>query len=319
MADQTTELLRVEDLQKTFPRGNRTLKAVDHISFTLRQGETLGLVGESGSGKSTLGRTVLRLHEPTGGRVLFEGKDLAQLNRQQMRDQRRHMQLIFQDPLAALNPQMTIGQAIEDPLIIHKVGTPAQRRDLVLQLLDTVGIGREFIDCFPYEFSGGQQQRVGIARALALQPKFLVCDEPVSALDVSIQAQIIKLLVELRKEYHLSYLFIAHDLGVIKYLSDRVAVMYLGKIVQLGATSDVFSRPAHPYTKAMIESVPRIPKDGHPGQRFSTLQGEIPSPIDLPRGCRFAGRCPVATARCAAEEPALRELAPGHLVACHLA
>lgn len=319
MADQTTELLRVEDLQKTFPRGNRTLKAVDHISFSLRQGETLGLVGESGSGKSTLGRTVLRLHEPTGGRVLFEGKDLSQLNRQQMRDQRRHMQLIFQDPLAALNPQMTIGQAIEDPLIIHKVGTPAQRRDLVLQLLDTVGIGREFIDCFPYEFSGGQQQRVGIARALALQPKFLVCDEPVSALDVSIQAQIIKLLVELRKEYHLSYLFIAHDLGVIKYLSDRVAVMYLGKIVQLGATSDVFSRPAHPYTKAMIESVPRIPKDGRPGQRFSTLQGEIPSPIDLPRGCRFAGRCPVATARCTTEEPALRELTPGHLVACHLA
>jgi len=319
MADTSHELLRVEDLQKTFPRGHRTLKAVDRVSFTLRAGETLGLVGESGSGKSTLGRTVLRLHQPTGGRVFFEGKDLSLLSREQLRDQRRHMQLIFQDPLAALNPQMTIGQAIEDPLRIHRVGTPTQRRDLVLQLLDTVGIGREFIDCFPYEFSGGQQQRVGIARALALQPKFLVCDEPVSALDVSIQAQIIKLLVELRKEYHLAYLFIAHDLGVIKYLSDRVAVMYLGKIVQLGSTADVFGRPAHPYTKAMIDSVPRIPKDGVPGRRFSTLQGEIPSPIDLPKGCRFAGRCPVATARCRTEEPELRELTPGHLVACHLA
>jgi oligopeptide/dipeptide ABC transporter ATP-binding protein len=315
---EPTELIRIEGLQKYFPRGNKTLKAVDNVSFRLYAGETLGLVGESGSGKSTLGRTILRLHEPTGGKVFFEGTDLANLSRHQMRQQRRHMQLIFQDPLAALNPQMTIGQAIEDPLLIHNIGTPATRRLLVTQLLDTVGIGREFIDCFPYEFSGGQQQRVGIARALALQPKFLVCDEPVSALDVSIQAQIVTLLAELRREYHLSYLFIAHDLGVIKYLSDRVAVMYLGKVVQLGTTADVFHNPAHPYTKAMIDSVPRLPKNGVGQSRFSTLQGEIPSPINLPQGCRFAGRCPAAAARCAVEPP-LREISPGHHVACHFA
>ncbi len=312
------ELLRVEGLKRYFPRGRRVLKAVDDVSFALQAGETLGLVGESGSGKSTLGRAILRLIEPDAGRVFFDGDDLASLDKESLRRKRRHMQIIFQDPLASLNPQMTVGQAIEDPLIVHRIGTAEERRSMVADLLDVVEIGREFIDSFPYEFSGGQQQRVGIARALALQPKFIVCDEPVSALDVSIQAQIISLLVGLRERFKLAYLFIAHDLGIIKYISDRIAVMYLGRIVQLGRKEDVFANPAHPYTKAIISSVPRIPRDGKQQRRYATLKGEIPSPIDLPPGCRFRSRCPSAEPECRAIEPELREISPGHWVACHL-
>lgn len=312
------ELLRVEHLKKYFPRRNKTLKAVDDVSFALDEGETIGLVGESGSGKSTLGRAILRLHEPNDGKVFFEGADIAHLGKEELRQKRRHMQIIFQDPLASLNPQMSIGQAIEDPLIIHNIGTPQERRQKVAELLDMVGIGRTFINAFPYEFSGGQQQRVGIARAVALHPKFIVCDEPVSALDVSIQAQIIALLLDLRKEFNLAYLFIAHDLGVIKYISDRIAVMYLGRIVQLADKNELFKNPAHPYTKALISSIPRIPRDGKPKRRYETLSGEIPSPIDLPPGCRFSSRCPVAMPICKESDPEFKEIAPQHWVACHL-
>ena len=310
------ELLRVEKLKKYFPRGGKMLKAVDNISFKLNAGETLGVVGESGSGKSTLGRTILRLIEPDGGKVFFDGVDLSTLGREAIRNKRRFMQIIFQDPLASLNPQMTIGQAIEDPLIIHKIGTKEERKKMVMDLLDMVELGSKFINSFPYEFSGGQQQRVGIARALALNPKFIVCDEPVSALDVSIQAQIISLLTELRRKFNLSYMFIAHDLGVIKYISDRIAVMYLGRIVQMGSKNDIFENPVHPYTKAIISSVPRIPRDGKPIKRYETLKGEIPSPIDLPPGCCFYSRCPEATPDCRKEDPELKEISPGHFVAC---
>lgn len=313
-----SELLVVKDLKKSFPRGGKLLRAVDGVSFTIRAGETLGLVGESGSGKSTLGRTILRLLEPDAGEIIFDGVDLRRLDREALRAKRREMQIIFQDPLASLNPQMSVGQAIEDPLVIHGVGTPAERREMVAELLDTVGIGREFISSFPHEFSGGQQQRVGIARALALRPRFIVCDEPVSALDVSIQAQIIALLLELKARFGLSYLFIAHDLGVIKHVSDRIAVMYLGRIVQIAPRDELFRNPLHPYTKALISAVPKIPRDGRPTKRFETLKGEIPSPLDLPPGCRFHPRCPVAEPECRASEPELCEVAPGHWVACHL-
>lgn len=313
-----SELLRVEKLKKYFPRGRKMLKAVDGVSFTLQTSETLGLVGESGSGKSTLGRAILRLHEPDEGNVFFEGEDIAHLNKEALRLKRRHMQIIFQDPLASLNPQMTIGQAIEDPLTIHNIGSPAERKRKVADLLELVGIGQSFMNSFPYEFSGGQQQRVGIARALALNPKFIVCDEPVSALDVSIQAQIIALLLDLRERFNLAYLFIAHDLGVIKYISERIAVMYLGRIVQLASKDELFKNPAHPYTKALISSIPRIPRDGKPKRRYETLTGEIPSPIDLPPGCRFSSRCPMVKPECRVTEPELREIESAHWVACHL-
>lgn len=312
------ELIKVNALKKYFPCGGKMLKAVDDVSFTLQPGETLGLVGESGSGKSTLGRAILRLHEPDGGHIFFEGEDLLKLSKEELRIKRRYMQIIFQDPLASLNPQMSIGHAIEDPLIVHKLGSAHERKEKVDELLEIVGIGSKFRNSFPYEFSGGQQQRVGIARALALNPKFIVCDEPVSALDVSIQAQIISLLIDLRERYNLTYLFIAHDLGVVKYVSNRVAVMYLGKIVQIGSKEEVFRNPLHPYTKAIISSVPKIPWDGKPIRRYKTLKGEIPSPIDLPPGCRFRSRCPVAKRVCAENEPELREVASGHWVACHL-
>lgn len=311
------ELLKVKGLKKYFPRGKKVLKAVDDVSFTLQPGETLGLVGESGSGKSTLGRAILRLQEPDAGEVIFEGEDLLRYSKEELRKKRRHMQIIFQDPLASLNPQMSIGQAVEDPLIIHGIGSAKERKERVAMLLKIVDIGPEFKDSFPYEFSGGQQQRVGIARALALNPKFIVCDEPVSALDVSIQAQVIALLLDLRERFNLAYLFIAHDLGVIKYISDRIAVMYLGRIVQVGPKEEVFKNPAHPYTRAIISSVPKIPRDGKQIRRYETLKGEIPSPIDLPPGCRFRSRCPVAVPECAEIEPRFKEISSGHWVACH--
>jgi len=313
-----SDLLVVKDLKKSFPRGGKILKAVDGVSFTIRAGETLGLVGESGSGKSTLGRSILRLLEPDEGEIVFDGVDLRRLDGEALRAKRREMQIVFQDPLASLNPQMSIGEAIADPLVIHGVGTPAERREMVAELLDTVGIGREFISSFPHEFSGGQQQRIGIARALALRPRFIVCDEPVSALDVSIQAQIVALLLELKDKFGLSYLFIAHDLGVIKHVSDRIAVMYLGRIVQIAPRDELFRNPLHPYTKALISAVPKIPRDGRPTRRFETLKGEIPSSLDLPPGCRFHPRCPLAEPECRASEPELSEVAPGHWVACHL-
>ena len=314
------ELIKVEGLKKYFARGDKFLKAVDDVSFNISAGETLGLVGESGSGKSTLGRAILRLITPDAGHVYFEGKDMASMGAEELRRTRKNMQIVFQDPLASLNPQMSIGETIGDPLDIHKIGTSAERRLKVAELLDIVGIGRGFINSFPFEFSGGQQQRVGIARALVLNPRFIVCDEPVSALDVSIQAQIIALLADLRKKFNLSYLFISHDLAVIKFVSDRIAVMYLGKIVELGTKDQVFNNPKHPYTKALIQSFPKIPKPGQdPLKVYATLKGEIPSPVDLPKGCRFNTRCPSATQMCIdMDDPKLVEVEKGHQVACVL-
>ncbi len=312
------ELLLVRNLKKYFPRRRKVLKAVDNVSFSINPGETLGLVGESGSGKSTLGRTVLRLLEPDHGEIIFDSIDIRKLKGDDLRQVRMFMQIIFQDPLASLNPQMTIGQAIEDPLIIHDIGTKEQRKSAVMELLDIVGIGREFINSFPHEFSGGQQQRVGIARALALNPKFIVCDEPVSSLDVSIGAQIISLLYELKRQLKLSYLFISHDLAVVKYLSDKVSVMYLGAFVELAPKEELYGNPLHPYTRALLASVPKMPKNGGHQRRFSALKGEIPSPVDLPLGCRFQSRCEYVMDICRREEPIFREVSPEHFVSCHL-
>jgi len=307
----------VRNLKKYFPARGKWLRAVDDVSFSIGSGETLGLVGESGSGKSTLGRSILRLIEPDDGEVIFEGVDLRKLEGEELRQRRKFMQIVFQDPLASLNPMMTAGQNIEDPLIIHNIGTREERRKTVMELMDIVGLGREIIDAFPHELSGGQQQRVGVARALALNPKFIVADEPVSSLDVSIQAQVISLLYELKRRFRLSYLFISHDLAVVKYLSDRVAVMYLGTIVELASKEKLYESPLHPYTRALLASIPKMPKDGKPQKRFSALKGEIPSPVDLPPGCRFQSRCEYMTEICKEEEPAFREVSLGHFVACH--
>ncbi len=312
------ELLVVKNLKKYFPVRKKLLKAVDNVSFSIEQGETLGLVGESGSGKSTLGRCVLRLIEPDSGEIIFDGVDLRKLKGEELRQRRRFMQIIFQDPLASLNPMMTIGQNIEDPLVIHNIGTKEERRRAVEELLEIVGLGRDLIDAFPHEFSGGQQQRVGIARALALNPKFIVADEPVSSLDVSIQAQIVSLLYELKIRFKISYLFISHDLAVVRYLSDKVAVMYLGAIVEYAPKEELYENPLHPYTRALLASVPKMPKDGERQKRFLALKGEVPSPIDLPPGCRFQSRCEYVMDVCRKQEPAFREVSPGHFVACHL-
>ena len=314
-----TELLKVTGLKKYFIVSGKHLKAVDGVSITISKGETLGLIGESGSGKSTLGRSILRLIEPDFGEIIFEGEDLRKLQAERLRIKRRDMQIIFQDPLSSLNPRMNIGETVEDPLIVHNIGENTERKKKVEEYLDIVGVGRKFINSLPYEFSGGQQQRVGIARALILNPKFIVCDEPVSALDVSIQAQIISLLAGLKEKFGLSYLFISHDLAVIKYISDRIAVMYLGRILETGSKEEIFKKPLHPYTKALISSFPKIPKDGIPKRIYETLKGEIPSPIDLPPGCRFKSRCPMAKEICeTSKEPELKKVSSDHQVACLL-
>ncbi len=311
------ELLKVTGLKKYFERGNKFLRAVDDVSIHIDIQETLGLVGESGSGKSTLGKSILRLMEPTAGEITFEGANFRKLSGDELREKRKDMQIIFQDPLASLNPQMSIGETIEDPLNIHNIGSKWERKEKVMEMLDIVGLGRRFMNAFPNEFSGGQQQRVGIARALILNPKFIVCDEPVSSLDVSIQAQIIKLLGDLKDEFGLSFLFITHDLAVIKFISDRVAVMYLGKIMEIGKKDEIFKKPLHPYTQALLESVPKIPRDGKQQRNYTVLKGEIPSPIDLPGGCRFNTRCPMVSDECKRDpEPELKEITKGRKVAC---
>jgi len=320
-------LLEVKGLKKYFPiRGGLLGKpvakvhAVDDVSFTLRHGETLGLVGESGCGKSTLGRSLLRLYEPTAGKIHFDGIDLLGLSPQEMRAKRRDLQIIFQDPFSSLNPRMTIGQVLAEPFIIHKLGSRSDIAAKVRKLLETVGLPADAHDRYPHEFSGGQRQRVGIARAIALQPKLIVADEPVSALDVSIQSQILNLLVDLRKEFNLSYIFVAHDLAVIEHISDQVAVMYLGKIVEYTSATNLYARPAHPYTKALIAAIP-IPELGAKKER-QILTGDVPSPISPPSGCYFHPRCPNATERCKTEAPQLRNIGHAdsqHLVSCHYA
>lgn len=314
-------LLEVKNLQKFFNiGGGKTLKAVNDISFHIRKGETLGMVGESGCGKSTAGRTILRLYEPTSGAVNFNGTNIYSLSGSKMKALRRDMQMIFQDPYASLNPRMTITDIIGEALDIHKlVHSRAERKKRVEDLLDTVGLNPDHATRYPHEFSGGQRQRIGIARALAVNPKFIVCDEPISALDVSIQAQVVNLLQELQDKMGLTYLFIAHDLSMVKHISDRVAVMYLGKMVELAESAELYANPTHPYTKALLSAIPIPDPEVEATREKIVLTGDIPSPIDPPSGCHFRTRCPLATELCAKQEPKMVEVRPNHWSACHYA
>jgi len=315
-------LLEVRNLRKYFPvragvllRKIGDVHAVDDVSFKVERGQTLGLVGESGCGKTTVGRTLLNLVPKSAGQVLFEGRDLSELNAAEWRPMRRQMQIVFQDPMESLNARHTVGRILEEPFIIHGLGDPAFRRVWVAELLERVGLPASAADRFPHEFSGGQRQRIGIARAIALKPKFIVCDEAVSALDVSIRAQIVNLLLELQREMALALLFIAHDLAVVRHVSDEVAVMYLGSIVEQAPAAEIYVRPAHPYTRALISAIP-VPDPRRKRERI-VLQGDVPSPINPPSGCRFHTRCPFATEICRTTPPIWEAVSPGHNVACH--
>ncbi len=319
-------LVRVEHLTKHFPitrgliiqRVVGAVQAVDDVSFDIKRGETLGLVGESGCGKSTTGRTILQLYRPTAGKVYYGDKELTALKGEELRRQRRNMQIIFQDPYASLDPRMTVGNIISEPLEVHSIGNASERRERVQELLRLVGLNPYFVNRYPHEFSGGQRQRIGIARALALQPEFIVLDEPISALDVSIQAQVVNLLEDLQERFGLTYLFIAHDLSMVRHISDRTAVMYLGKIVELAPRDELYGEPLHPYTQALLSAVP-IPDPVKERQRQRIiLEGDVPSPVNPPRGCRFHTRCPLAVDVCREVVPEWREASPGHWVSCHL-
>lgn len=319
-------LVRVENLTKHFPitRGLifqkqvGAVQAVDGLNFDIYQGETFGMVGESGCGKSTTGRAILQLHKPTAGKVFYEDIELTTATPQTMQHMRRNMQIIFQDPYASLNPRMTVGNIIAEPLDVHNIGTTAERQERVQDLLRLVGLNPYFVNRYPHEFSGGQRQRIGVARALALEPKFIVCDEPISALDVSIQAQVVNLLEKLQEELGLTYLFIAHDLSMVRHISDRVSVMYLGKMVELATREELYGNPLHPYTQALLSAVP-IPDPVKESKRKRViLEGDVPSPINPPSGCHFHPRCPIAAEICSQVEPEWREVSDGHWVACHL-
>ncbi len=318
-AQGQTPLIQVENLKKYFPAGKKQiLKAVDDVSFSIARGETLGLVGESGCGKTTVGRTVLRLYEPDGGTIQFDGEDISHLKGSNWKQMTRRMQMVFQDPYASLNPFFTVGEIIEEGLLIHKLfPNKAERRERVLELLELVGLSKEHANRFPHEFSGGQRQRVGIARALALDPDFLICDEAISALDVSIQAQVVNMLMRFQRDMNLTYLFITHDLSMVRHIADHTAVMYLGKMVEYGVTSELYSHPAHPYTVGLLSAVPVPDPEYCRTHQPAHLQGEVPSPINPKPGCRFCERCPRATERCRQEEPAFTEVSPGHYAACH--
>jgi oligopeptide transport system ATP-binding protein len=321
---QAPDLVVVRDLRKYFPitagilqRHVADVKAVDGIDFEIRAGETLGLVGESGSGKTTAGRVILRLADATGGSVTFDGRELIGLGRGELRPLRKEMQIIFQDPYASLNPRMTVGSIIREPLEIHNIAHGAAAEERVQELLRLVGLQPQHANRYPHEFSGGQRQRVGVARALAVGPKFIVADEPVSALDVSIQAQVINLLQDLQQQFGLTYLFIAHDLSVVRHISNRVAVMYVGKIVEIADRDRLYDNPLHPYTQALLSAIPIPDPDTVRRRKRIILSGDIPSPVNPPSGCRFHTRCPVAFARCSVEVPAFIEFEPGHRAACH--
>lgn len=318
-------LLEVEDLEKHFPAGKKNLftreqqvvKAVDGVTFALKKGETLGIVGESGCGKSTMGRTLLRLNEPTNGRISFNGNDIQTLPKKELKAYRRNMQMIFQDPYGSLNKRMTAGSMLSEIVNTHRIVSKKQVNSYVYQLLEQVGLGAHHYHRFPHEFSGGQRQRVGIARALCVNPSLIVCDEAVSALDVSVQSRVLNLLQELKETRQLTYLFISHDLSVVKHISDRVAVMYLGKIVEITDKKQLYDAPAHPYTQALLSAIPSTNKQKK--RERIILKGEVPSPMNIPSGCRFRTRCPIATDTCIEQPPELRDISSGHYVACHYA
>lgn len=323
MADKKEVLLEVKDLCKYFPvnkglfKEKSYVKAVDRVSFTLNKGETLGIVGESGCGKTTMGRTILKLYNPTSGKIIFQGQDITNKSTKEMVPLRKELQMIFQDPYASLDPRMTVGDIIGEAIDVHKLYTGEERTNKIRNLLSRVGLASDHINRYPHEFSGGQRQRIGIARALALEPDFIVADEPVSALDVSIQAQIINLLVKLQKEKGFSYMFISHDLSVVEHLCDRVGVMYLGNMMELADKEELFTNPLHPYTKALLSAIP-IPDPTVKRERI-ILKGDLPSPANPPAGCKFHTRCPRATEKCKTDAPEYREVKKGHFVACHYA
>ncbi|MCR4579431.1 MAG: dipeptide ABC transporter ATP-binding protein [Treponema sp.] len=311
-------ILEVQSLTKYFDAAHgKKVHAVENVSFVLERGETLGIVGESGCGKSSMGRTILKIHDSTSGKIIFDGQDITKLSNRQMAPYRKRMQMIFQDPYASLNPRMTVGEIIEEPMIIHKMGTPKERKAIVQDLIQTVGLKPDHIRRYPFEFSGGQRQRIGIARALALNPEFIVCDEPISALDVSIQAQVINLLEKLQHERGFSYLFIAHDLEMVHHISHKIGVMYLGNMVEYGTSDEVYKNPLHPYTKALISASPvPDPKQAKTKKRI-LLEGEVPSPLNPPKGCPFAARCPHCMEKCTQEKPGTYSVNE-HKVACFL-
>ena len=316
--DETKPILEVQGLTKYFDAANgKKVHAVENVSFSLARGETLGIVGESGCGKSSMGRTILKIHDSTSGKIIFDGEDITKLSTKQMVPYRKRMQMIFQDPYASLNPRMTVGEIIEEPMVIHKMGTSAERKAIVQDLIQTVGLKPDHIRRYPFEFSGGQRQRIGVARALALNPEFIICDEPISALDVSIQAQVINLLEKLQHERGFSYLFIAHDLEMVHHISHKIGVMYLGNMVEYGTSDEVYKTPLHPYTKALISASPIPDPELAKAKKRIILEGEVPSPLDPPKGCPFAVRCPHCSDRCKNEKPQTYEVG-AHKVACFL-
>ncbi|MGV7975449.1 MAG: ABC transporter ATP-binding protein [Anaerolineaceae bacterium] len=326
MSAEQKKLLQVQNLKKYFPVSRqlfssqrRYVKAVDDVSFDVLEGETLGLVGETGCGKTTVARTILQLYRPTSGQVLFDGVDLASLQENDLRKMRSRMQMIFQDPYASLNPRMTVGAIIAAPLDVHTQLNQKEKRERVQELLKLVGLNPDFVNRYPHEFSGGQRQRIGIARALALNPDLIICDEPISSLDVSIQAQVVNLLEELQNRLGLTYIFVAHDLSMVRHISDRMVVMYLGKVMELADRNEIYLHPLHPYTRALMSAVPIPDPDKARNRKRIILKGDIPSPLNPPQGCNFNTRCPIAAERCFKEDPEYREISPNHWVACHFA